>query len=81
MKGLKRLVVAFCLLSALAITAAGDEISTPPCPPLDPGEIQAPPCSTVQQSDNSTNPDETEYQAIVIDNIVSTSVETFLSIW
>jgi hypothetical protein len=81
MKGLKRLVVAFCLLSALAITAAAGEISTPPCPPPDPGEVQAPPCSTVQQSDNPTNPDDGEYQAILIDNIVSAAVGTLLSIW
>jgi hypothetical protein len=81
MKGLKRLIVAFCLLSALTISAAGGEISTPPCPPPDPGEVQAPPCSTVQQSDDPTIPDETEYQAIVIDNIVSAAVGTFLSIW
>jgi len=81
MKGLKRLVVAFCLLSALAITAVGGEILTPPCPPPAPGEVQAPPCSTVQLSDNPTNPDEIEYQAIVLDNIVSAAVGTLLSIW
>ena len=82
MKGLKRLIVASCLLSALAITAAGGEISTPPCPPPDPGEVQTPPCSTIQQTtDDPTNPDETEYQAIVMDNIVSAAVGTFLSIW
>jgi len=82
MSNLKRLVVTFCLIIVIAVTAFAGEVQAPPCPPPDPGEIQTPPCSTVQQTtDDPTNPDETEYQVIVIDNIVSAAVGTLLSIW
>jgi hypothetical protein len=86
MNNLKKLVVAFCLMSVLAITAVGGEIPSPPCPPPDPGEIQTPPCSTAQlTTDDPTNPGETQTpppaETVVITSFVDAAVGALLSVW
>ena len=85
MNNLKRLVVAFCLVSALAITALGAE-TQPPCAPPNPGETESPPCATAQlATDDPINPGETETppaaDRVAINTIVDAAVGVLLSIF
>jgi len=55
MNNLKKLVVGFCLMTLLTITALGGETESPPCAQPNPGETESPPCATVQSTaDDST---------------------------
>ena len=45
MKNLKRLGVAFALTFVLGVAAFAGEMSTGPCAPPDPGEVNTPPCA------------------------------------
>jgi len=85
MSNLKMLVVTFCLMSVLAISALG-QTPSPPCPPPDPGEMQGPPCSTAQlTTDDPTNPGETPAppaaEAVVITTIADAAVGALLSLF
>ena len=85
MSNLKNLVVAFCLISVLAITAYGQSGSCPP-----PGEMQGPPCSSAQlTTDDPTNPGQTNPGEVstppapatdVITTVVDAAVGTLLSV-
>lgn len=57
MNHLKRLGLAFTLMSVLALTAFAGETEGPPCVP---GETLAPPCSSQPLNDDSTDPGETQ---------------------
>lgn len=48
MKNLKRLGIAFILITVLAVVAFAGETNSPPCAPPQPGEIQSPPCASAQ---------------------------------
>jgi hypothetical protein len=56
MNHLKRLVLAFTLMSILALTAFAGETEGPPCVP---GETHSPPCTTQPLTDDSADPGET----------------------
>ena len=45
MKNLRRLGAAVILTLALALSAFGGQIETPPCAAPEPGQIETPPCS------------------------------------
>ena len=60
MKTLKRLSTAVLLTLVLAVAAFAGEMSSPPCTPPAPGEVNAPPCSGGQMTpDDSTAPGDT----------------------
>jgi hypothetical protein len=48
MKNLKRLGAAIVISFAMAFVTFAGEVSSPPCPHPDPGEMQSPPCSSNQ---------------------------------
>jgi len=86
MNNLKKLVVAFCLMSVLAITAIGGEIQSPPCSPPVPGEIDSPPCASAQlTTDDPSNPRDIntppDAETVVITTIVDAAAGAFLSVW
>ena len=47
------------LTLAFASSLLANEVSSPPCPPPDPGEMQAPPCSTTQLASDDPTPGQT----------------------
>jgi hypothetical protein len=53
---LKRLCLAFTLISVLAVASFAGETGSPPCIP---GETGTPPCSSQSVTDSSTDPGET----------------------
>jgi hypothetical protein len=86
MSNLKKVVVTFCLMSVLVITALGGDIQSPPCQPPEPGDLQSPPCSSAQlATDDPTNPGETESppnaETIMIITTVDAAVGAFLSLF
>jgi hypothetical protein len=86
MSNLKRLVVTFCLMSILAITALAGETPTVPCPRPEPGEIQAPPCAPAQPAvADPTNPGETQTppaaETVVIFTIADAAIGALLSVF
>lgn len=85
MNNLKRLVVTFCFISILAITALGGDVQSPPCQPPEPGDVQSPPCSSAQlTTDDPTNPGETQAppaaETVVITTIADAAVGALLSL-
>ena len=84
MRNPKRLVVTFCLISVLAITAVA-ETPTGYCPPPDPGQMSTPPCSAAQlTTDDFTDSEEmpktrAEAETVVFSMIVEAAVGALLS--
>ena len=78
-----KLVAVFCLTAALAITALGGDIQSPPCTP---GDVNTPPCSAAQPTtDDSTNLQEIQSlpagETIAISTIAEAAVGAILSVF
>jgi hypothetical protein len=56
---LKRFCLAVSFALTLAVVSFAGEMSSPPCPPPDPGEMQSPPCSTAQLTSDDPTPGQT----------------------
>ena len=86
MRNPKRLVVTFCLISVLAISAFA-ETPTGSCPAPDPGQMSTPPCSSAQlTTDDFTTSEEmpttrAEAETVVISMIVEAAVGAILSVF
>ena len=83
MSNLKRLVVTFCLMFVLAMTALAGDIQSPPCAPPDPGQMSTPPCASAQLvTDDPTNPGDVQSppapEAVVITTIADAAVGVLL---
>lgn len=63
MQHLKRLTLAFTLMSILATAAFAGETETPPC--ANPGQTNSPPCAPQSVNDDSAVPGETHSPPVV----------------
>ena len=79
MNNLKRIFVSFTLMSVLAVTAIGGDMSCPPAetttPPCVPGDINSPPCSTSSMTTSTTTEESGEVSDSLSINDIGTVAE------
>ena len=87
MKTIKRASLTIVLTLAFASSGIAGEVSSPPCPSPDPGEMQAPPCSVAQETSDdpaarqtSTLPSASAVTEYVVANTAIDFVESVLSL-
>ncbi len=72
MKRLKRMTMCVLVTLVVGLSALAGEVSSPPCPPPDPGEMSAPPCSATQlTSDDPVQGQTTDSTSVVTETVLT----------
>ena len=89
MKRLKRMTMCVLVTLVVGLSALAGEVSSPPCPPPDPGEMSAPPCPGTQLTTDDPVQGQTQTTAtttavtetIITDTAIDLAIGSILSLF
>jgi len=89
MNAVKRFAACVALLVTLTLPVCAGEVSSPPCPPPEPGEMSTPPCSSTQLTPDDPTQGQTQAtlttttgtQTVITDTAIDLIVGSILSLF